>query len=59
MITSSFTGWNNYMMNLGKLIGDSDAMKRYGNTVVVWDLHSRKPQKVFDVPGAPLDIRCA
>ena len=59
MITSSFTGWNNYMMNLGKLMGDSDAMKRFGNTVVVWDLHSRKPKKVFDVPGAPLEIRCA
>ena len=56
MITSSFTGWNNYMMNLGKLMGDSEAMKRFGNTVVVWDLHSRKPKKVFDVPGAPLEI---
>ena len=33
MITSSFTGWNNYMMNLGKLMGDSEAMKRFGNTV--------------------------
>jgi selenium-binding protein 1 len=34
-------------------------MQRFGNTVVVWDLHSRKPKKVFDVPGAPLEIRCA
>jgi selenium-binding protein 1 len=59
MITSSFTGWNNYMMNLGKLMGDAEAMKRFGNTVVVWDLHSRKPKKIFDVPGAPLEIRCA
>ena len=59
MITSSFTGWNNYMMNLGKLMGDADAMGRFGNTVVVWDLHTRKPKKVFDVPGAPLEIRCA
>ncbi len=59
MITSSFTGWNNYMMNLGKLMGDAEAMKRFGNTVVVWDLHSRKPRKIFDVPGAPLEIRCA
>jgi selenium-binding protein 1 len=48
MITSSFTGWNNYMMNLGKLMGDAEAMKRFGNTVVVWDLHSRKPKKIFD-----------
>lgn len=59
MITSSFTGWNNYMMNLGKLMGDPEAMQRFGNTVVIWDLHSRKPLKVLDVPGAPLEIRCA
>jgi len=59
LITSSFTGWNNYMMNLGKLLNDEEAMKRFGNTVVVWDLHTRKPKKVLDVPGAPLEIRCA
>lgn len=59
MITSSFTGWNNYMMDLGKLMGDAEAMTRFGNTVVVWDLHTRKPLKVLDVPGAPLEIRCA
>ena len=59
MITSSFTGWNNYMANLGKLMGDAEAMQRFGNTVVVWDLHTRKPKKVLDVPGAPLEIRCA
>ncbi len=59
MVTSSFTGWNNYMANLGKLMGDEAAMKRFGNTVVVWDLHTRKPKKVLDVPGAPLEIRCA
>jgi selenium-binding protein 1 len=59
MITSSFTGWNNYMMDLGKLMADSEAMKRFGNTVVVWDLHTRKPKKILDVPGAPLEIRCA
>ncbi len=59
MVTSSFTGWNNYMMNLGKMMGDPEAMKRFGNTVVVWNLHTRKPKKVLDVPGAPLEIRCA
>jgi selenium-binding protein 1 len=59
LITSSFTGWNNYMMDLGKMMADGEAMKRFGNTVVVWDLHTRKPQKVLDVPGAPLEIRCA
>ena len=59
MITSSFTGWNNYMANLGKLMADPEAMKRFGNTVVIWDLHTRKPKKILDVPGAPLEIRCA
>ncbi|NKB36881.1 MAG: selenium-binding protein [Gammaproteobacteria bacterium] len=59
MVTSSFTGWNNYMMDLGKMMGDGEAMKRFGNTVVIWDLHTRKPKKVLDVPGAPLEIRCA
>lgn len=59
MLTSSFTGWNNYMMNLGAMMADPEAMKAFGNTVVVWDLHARKPLKVLDVPGAPLEIRCA
>ncbi|MEJ2132835.1 MAG: selenium-binding protein SBP56-related protein, partial [Gammaproteobacteria bacterium] len=59
MLTSSFTGWNNYMMNLGQMMADAEAMKRFGNTVVVWDLHTRQPKKIFDVPGAPLEIRCA
>ena len=59
MVTSSFTGWNNYMMDLGKMMGDAQAMKRFGNTVVIWDLHTRKPKKILDVPGAPLEIRCA
>ncbi len=59
LLTSSFTGWNNYMMNLGAVMADEEAMKRFGNTVVVWDLHTRKPRKILDVPGAPLEIRCA
>ncbi len=59
MFTSSFTGWSNYMMDFGKMLQDQEAMKRFGNTVVQWDLHSRKPRKVLDVPGAPLEIRCA
>ena len=59
MFSSSFTGWSNYMMDFGKMLGDGEAMKRFGNTVVVWDLHTRKPKKVLDVPGAPLEIRCA
>ncbi len=59
LVSSSFTGWNNYMMNLGKMMGDAEAMKRFGNTVVIWDLHARTPKKILDVPGAPLEIRCA
>ena len=59
LVTSSFTGWSNYMMDFGKMLNDAEAMKRFGNTVVVWDLHARKPKKIFDVPGAPLEIRCA
>jgi selenium-binding protein 1 len=59
LVTSSFTGWNNYMMELGKMMADEEAMKRFGNTMAVWDLHARKPKLVFDVPGAPLEIRCA
>ncbi|MEQ8496954.1 MAG: selenium-binding protein SBP56-related protein, partial [Gammaproteobacteria bacterium] len=59
MVTSSFTGWNNYMMDLGKMMADPEAMKQFGNTAVVWDLHTRQPKKVFDVPGAPLEVRCA
>lgn len=59
LISSSFTGWNNYMMNLGQMMADEEAMKRFGNTVVVWDLHARQPKKILDVPGAPLEIRCA
>jgi len=57
LLTSSFAGWNNYMMDLGKLVQDAEAMKRFGNTMVVWDLKAMKPQKVLAVPGAPLEIR--
>ena len=59
MITSSFTGWNNYMASLGAVMGDPEAMKAFGNTVVIWDLHAKQAKKILDVPGAPLEIRCA
>lgn len=59
MVTSSFTGWSNYMMDLGKMVKDPEAMKRFGNTVVIWNLHTKKPKQVLDVPGAPLEVRCA
>ncbi len=57
LLTSSFTGWTNYMMSLGKLVQDAEAMKRFGGTMVVWDLKAMKPRKVLAVPGAPLEIR--
>ena len=59
MLTSSFTGWNNYMMDFGRLLKDKEAMKRFGQTVTVWDFHARKPMKVLQVPGSPLEIRFA
>jgi len=59
LLTSSFTGWNNYMMEFGKLTADAEAMKHFGSTMVMWDFHTRQPKKVFQVPGAPLEIRWA
>ena len=57
MLTTSFTGWNNYMMDLGKLIKDPEAMKEFGNTTVMWDYKAMKPMKIFKTPGAPLEAR--
>ena len=51
LLTSSFTGYANYMRPLGDLIKDAEAMKKFGNTMVVWDLKAMKPKKVFSVPG--------
>jgi selenium-binding protein 1 len=59
MLTSSFTGHANYMRPLAELLQDAEAMKRFGNTMVAWDFHARKPLQVLDVPGAPLEIRWA
>lgn len=59
MLTSSFTGWSNYMMDFGKMLQDKEAMKRFGQTVVVWSLHTRQPKKVLHVPGVPLELRFA
>jgi selenium-binding protein 1 len=59
MLTSSFTGRNNYMRKLGDLLGDAEAMKNFGHTMVVWDYHARKPLQTLAVPGAPLEIRWA
>jgi selenium-binding protein 1 len=59
MLTSSFTGWTNYMRSLNDVVKDPEAMKHFGSTAVVWDLKSMKPTQVLSVPGAPLEIRWA
>jgi methanethiol oxidase len=59
MLTSSFTGLENYMRPLGDLMKDGAAMKRFGQTMVVWDFHARQPRTVLSVPGVPLEIRWA
>jgi len=59
LLTTSFTGWKNYTRPFGELIQDADAMKQFGNSMVLWDFHTRQPKKVFHVPGAPLEIRWA
>lgn len=57
LLTSSFTGWNNYMRDFGELVQDAEAMKRFGNTMVLWNLKALQPDTIFNVPGAPLEIR--
>lgn len=59
LLTSSFTGRKNYMRPLPELMGDAEAMKHFGNTMVVWDAHARKPLQTLSVPNAPLEIRWA
>ncbi|MCZ7625481.1 MAG: selenium-binding protein [Candidatus Methylomirabilota bacterium] len=59
MLTSAFTGKKNFMRPLGELVKDTEAMKAFGDTVVVWDFHARKPLQVLQVPGAPLELRWA
>jgi selenium-binding protein 1 len=57
LLTSSFAGYRNYMRPLGELIKDAEAMKNFGNTMVVWDLKALEPRQVLSVPGGPLEIR--
>lgn len=59
MLTSSFAGKKNYMRPFGELIKDGEAMKNFGDSVIVWDFHARKPLQVLRVPGAPLELRWA
>ena len=57
LLTSSFTGADNYLRPLADVVADPEAMKRFGNTMVLWDLKAMQPKQVFEVPGAPLEIR--
>jgi selenium-binding protein 1 len=57
MLTSSFTGIDNYRRDLGSVVKDAEAMKRFGNTMVLWDVKAMRPTRIFTVPGAPLEIR--
>jgi selenium-binding protein 1 len=59
MLSSSFTGIENYMRPLGDVVNDPEAMKKFGQTMVLWDFHARQPKKVLHVPGVPLEIRWA
>jgi selenium-binding protein 1 len=59
MLTSSFAGKKNYMRPVGELLKDAEAMKQFGDSVVVWDFHARKPLQILRVPGAPLELRWA
>jgi selenium-binding protein 1 len=59
LLTSSFAGWNNYMRELGEVVKDPEAMKHFGNTMVMWNLKTMQPEQIFAVPGAPLEIRWA
>ena len=43
MLTSSWTGWANYMRDARDVVTDPEAMKRFGNSVTVWNLHTRQP----------------
>lgn len=59
MLTSSFAGRENYMRPFGEVAGDPEAMKKFGNSMIIWDFHARTPKKVFAVPGVPLEVRWA
>ena len=59
MLTSSFTGIENYMRPLGEVLADKEASTKFGQTMVLWDFHARQPKKVLHVPGVPLEVRWA
>ncbi|HZR83630.1 MAG TPA: selenium-binding protein SBP56-related protein [Candidatus Binatia bacterium] len=59
LLTSSFTGKNVYMTELPKVLATPELMKQFGDSMIVWNLHTMKPLQTFRVGGAPLEIRWA
>ncbi len=59
MLTSAFTGKSTYMVTLADVLKRPEPAKSFGHQMVVWNLHTRAPLQVLDVPGAPLEIRWA
>ena len=59
LLTTSFTGWKNYTRNFADVASDPEAMRQFGSSMVLWNFHTRQPRQVFNVPGAPLEIRWA
>jgi selenium-binding protein 1 len=47
------------MTEFAKVLANPEAAKQVGSTMVMWDFHARQPKKIFQVPGAPLEIRWA
>src|SRR5215472_15442034 len=39
LLTTSFTGWNNYTREFGELAKGSEAMSQIGNSMVLWNFH--------------------
>src|SRR5437879_12413926 len=57
LLTSSFTGYDNYMRALGEVVKDPEGMKRFGNTMLISDRKAQQPEKILHGPGAPLALR--
>jgi methanethiol oxidase len=45
ILTSSFTGWKNYTSLLAQVV-----FSKFGNTMVMWNLKSMRPEQIFAVP---------
>src|SRR5438093_13444349 len=53
LLTSSFTGYDNYMRPLGDVVKDPEAMKRFANTMVGWDLKAMTTTRMLAVSRRP------